>query len=75
MRNIGKSTCLDTRGQQPPSLVGLELCHGQGNNQVQNYINNKLYNNLIDIILYLGCNNASSVSIYRWFKLEIEYLN
>ncbi|VVC39999.1 Nucleotide-diphospho-sugar transferases,Glycosyltransferase 2-like,Ricin B, lectin [Cinara cedri] len=34
LRNIGKSTCLDTRGRQPPSLVGLELCHGQGNNQL-----------------------------------------
>ncbi|XP_050423671.1 N-acetylgalactosaminyltransferase 7 [Adelges cooleyi] len=34
VHNVGKKKCLDTRGRQPPSLIGLELCHGQGNNQL-----------------------------------------
>lgn len=34
LKNTATSTCLDAMGHQPPSLMGIEHCHGYGNNQL-----------------------------------------
>ena len=34
MKNTATSKCLDGMGRQPPSLIGIQHCHGYGNNQL-----------------------------------------
>lgn len=34
MRNVATDTCMDAMGHQPPSIMGLQHCHGYGNNQL-----------------------------------------
>lgn len=34
LRCVATDTCLDAMGRQPPSIMGLQHCHGFGNNQL-----------------------------------------
>lgn len=34
LRSIATDNCLDSMGQQPPAIMGLQHCHGAGNNQL-----------------------------------------
>jgi polypeptide N-acetylgalactosaminyltransferase len=34
LKNSATSKCLDAMGRQPPSLIGIQHCHGYGNNQL-----------------------------------------
>lgn len=34
IRNIATNLCLDAMGNQPPSLMATQMCHGHGNNQL-----------------------------------------
>ncbi|CAG9823160.1 unnamed protein product [Phaedon cochleariae] len=34
LRNVGSTKCLDTSGHGPPALMGVQHCHGYGNNQL-----------------------------------------
>jgi len=34
LKNSATSKCLDALGKQPPSLIGVQHCHGFGNNQL-----------------------------------------
>lgn len=34
LRSVAVETCLDAMGHQPPSIIGLQHCHGRGNNQL-----------------------------------------
>lgn len=34
LRSVATDTCLDAMGHQPPSIMGLQHCHGFGNNQL-----------------------------------------
>ena len=37
VKNVATNLCLDTLGYAAPTLIGLGLCHGHGNNQVNNF--------------------------------------
>uniref|UniRef100_A0A8W7PQG1 Protein-UDP acetylgalactosaminyltransferase 7 n=1 Tax=Anopheles coluzzii TaxID=1518534 RepID=A0A8W7PQG1_ANOCL len=34
LQNVGKEKCVDALGRQPPAVIGLQQCHGQGHNQL-----------------------------------------
>uniref|UniRef100_A0A182LUG0 Polypeptide N-acetylgalactosaminyltransferase n=1 Tax=Anopheles culicifacies TaxID=139723 RepID=A0A182LUG0_9DIPT len=34
LHNVGKDMCVDALGRQPPAVIGLQPCHGQGHNQL-----------------------------------------
>ncbi|XP_055711285.1 N-acetylgalactosaminyltransferase 7 [Phlebotomus papatasi] len=34
LRSVAQDTCLDAMGRSPPSIMGLQHCHGYGNNQL-----------------------------------------